>query len=331
MALVGCLELLVAVYGERRGVAAWVTAGVVGTATGPFAGGLLTQAFSWQAIFVVQVPFAVLAVPAALAVRAAPELTTGPAPSGGAPQPDPRLAVGRAHGGVVPPGPAPGRGLAPLPGDRGTDGVRRAGRGSRRTPARPPPATSGRGRGRGGLLPHRRRTGRPRDLAVGRPRLDHRAPGAGGPRARADRRPAHLSSDGDAPASGSARGVDHQRSPCRRGRGAGDPDAGVHRGPAGRRGARAGGDRVLGARRSAEAGRQDRDRTGARPRAVGAAGPDPRPAPRVRRRRTSTPTSVSPRPSSNAISTPSWSAPPRGPSATRSSSAPASRSSPCSP
>jgi MFS family permease len=72
LALVGCLELLVEEYGERRGVAAWVTAGVVGTAAGPFAGGLLTQAFSWQAIFIVQVPFAALAVPAALAVRAAP-------------------------------------------------------------------------------------------------------------------------------------------------------------------------------------------------------------------------------------------------------------------
>jgi len=74
LALVGCLELLVAVYGERRGVAAWVTAGVVGTAVGPFAGGVLTQAFSWQAIFVVQVPFAVLAVPAALTVAAVPVL-----------------------------------------------------------------------------------------------------------------------------------------------------------------------------------------------------------------------------------------------------------------
>src|SRR4029079_10810901 len=52
IALIGCLELLVAVYGERRGVATWVVAGVVGTATGPVAGGLLTQAFSWQAIFV---------------------------------------------------------------------------------------------------------------------------------------------------------------------------------------------------------------------------------------------------------------------------------------
>ncbi|MEO6511576.1 MAG: MFS transporter [Nocardioides sp.] len=75
LALVGCLELLVAVRGERRGVAAWVTAGVVGTATGPVAGGLLTDAFSWQAIFVVQVPFAVLAVPAALAVTVVPEPT----------------------------------------------------------------------------------------------------------------------------------------------------------------------------------------------------------------------------------------------------------------
>lgn len=72
-ALIGCLELLVEEYGERRGVATWITAGVVGTAMGPVAGGLLTQAFSWQAIFVVQVPCAALAVPAAFAVHAAPE------------------------------------------------------------------------------------------------------------------------------------------------------------------------------------------------------------------------------------------------------------------
>ncbi len=72
LGLVGCLELLVAERGERRGVASWVTAGVIGTALGPVAGGLLTQAISWQAIFVVQVPFAALAVPAALAVRTEP-------------------------------------------------------------------------------------------------------------------------------------------------------------------------------------------------------------------------------------------------------------------
>ncbi len=75
LAVLGCLELLVTQYGERRGVAVWATAGVVGTATGPFAGGLLTELVSWQSIFVVQVPFAVLAVPAALSVSAAAVLT----------------------------------------------------------------------------------------------------------------------------------------------------------------------------------------------------------------------------------------------------------------
>lgn len=71
-ALVGCLELLVAAMGERRGVACWTAAGVIGTAVGPVAGGLLTEAISWQSIFIVQVPIAVLAVPAALAIRRAP-------------------------------------------------------------------------------------------------------------------------------------------------------------------------------------------------------------------------------------------------------------------
>ncbi|MFL6062560.1 MAG: MFS transporter [Marmoricola sp.] len=75
LALVGCLELLVDRLGERRGVATWVTAGVVGTALGPVVGGLLTDAISWQAIFVFQVPVAALAVPAALASRAVPVIT----------------------------------------------------------------------------------------------------------------------------------------------------------------------------------------------------------------------------------------------------------------
>jgi MFS family permease len=70
-ALVGCLELLVAATDERRGIARWIAAGVIGTALGPVAGGMLTEAISWQAIFVMQVPVAVLAVPAALSVRAA--------------------------------------------------------------------------------------------------------------------------------------------------------------------------------------------------------------------------------------------------------------------
>jgi MFS family permease len=72
VALVGCLELLVEATDDRRGVARWIAAGVVGTAVGPAVGGLLTEAFAWQSIFVVQVPVAVLAAPAALAVRGAP-------------------------------------------------------------------------------------------------------------------------------------------------------------------------------------------------------------------------------------------------------------------
>lgn len=72
--LVASLELLVGALGERRGVARWIAAGVVGTAAGPVAGGLLTAAISWQAIFVVQVPVAIIAIPAAMALR-------GPAPS----------------------------------------------------------------------------------------------------------------------------------------------------------------------------------------------------------------------------------------------------------
>jgi MFS family permease len=71
VAVVGCLELLVAATDERRGVSRWVLAGVVGTAVGPCVGGVLTQAFAWQSIFLVQVPFAVAAVPAALSVRGA--------------------------------------------------------------------------------------------------------------------------------------------------------------------------------------------------------------------------------------------------------------------
>jgi predicted MFS family arabinose efflux permease len=78
--VVGCLELLELATGERRGVRLWTAAGVVGTATGPVAGGLLTEGINWQAIFMVQVPFAVLAVPAALALRGKPGVPATPRP-----------------------------------------------------------------------------------------------------------------------------------------------------------------------------------------------------------------------------------------------------------
>ncbi|MEY9930817.1 MFS family permease [Catenulispora sp. GP43] len=68
-AVIGSLQLLVEELAERRGTAWWIAAGVFGTAVGPVAGGLLTDAFSWRSIFIVQVPIAVLAVPAALSKR----------------------------------------------------------------------------------------------------------------------------------------------------------------------------------------------------------------------------------------------------------------------
>jgi len=68
-AIVGILQLLVDELTERRGTAWWIAAGVFGTAVGPVAGGLLTDAFSWRSIFIVQVPIAALAIPGALAMR----------------------------------------------------------------------------------------------------------------------------------------------------------------------------------------------------------------------------------------------------------------------
>ena len=70
LVIVGSLELLVAGTGvERAGMRRWAAAGVAGAALGPVIGGLLTSAFSWRAIFVVQIPVVLLALPAALALR----------------------------------------------------------------------------------------------------------------------------------------------------------------------------------------------------------------------------------------------------------------------
>ena len=70
LVIVGSLELLVAATGvERGGVRRWAVAGVAGAALGPVVGGLLTSAFSWRAIFVVQIPIVLLALPAAIAMR----------------------------------------------------------------------------------------------------------------------------------------------------------------------------------------------------------------------------------------------------------------------
>jgi len=65
------LELLVARVGSRRAVGLWAAAGVLGAALGPAAGGFLTEAFSWQAMFALQAPVALLALAGARGAPAA--------------------------------------------------------------------------------------------------------------------------------------------------------------------------------------------------------------------------------------------------------------------
>jgi MFS family permease len=70
LVIVGSLELLVEATGaERAGARRWAAAGVAGAALGPVVGGLLTSAFSWRSIFVVQIPVLLLALPAVIALR----------------------------------------------------------------------------------------------------------------------------------------------------------------------------------------------------------------------------------------------------------------------
>jgi MFS family permease len=76
-AVTAALELLPATVGsERRAVAVWVSAGATGAALGPAVGGILTELVSWQSIFLVQVPVALVAAVPILAV-AKHEAATG--------------------------------------------------------------------------------------------------------------------------------------------------------------------------------------------------------------------------------------------------------------
>src|SRR4051794_6120769 len=81
-AVTAVLELLPATVGvERRATVIWATAGATGAALGPAIGGLLTELVSWQSIFLVQVPVAILAAAPILAV-ARHEAATGIVSSG---------------------------------------------------------------------------------------------------------------------------------------------------------------------------------------------------------------------------------------------------------
>jgi MFS family permease len=72
MAVTAALEILPVTTGsERRAAVIWATAGALGAAFGPALGGLLTQLISWEAIFFIQVPAILLALPT-LRVRTHP-------------------------------------------------------------------------------------------------------------------------------------------------------------------------------------------------------------------------------------------------------------------
>ncbi len=64
LAVTAGLEILPTTTGsERRAAVIWGTAGALGAAFGPALGGVLTQVFSWEAIFFIQVPAILLALP----------------------------------------------------------------------------------------------------------------------------------------------------------------------------------------------------------------------------------------------------------------------------
>src|SRR5688572_14240947 len=65
----GAAAALVAGFALLRGGRLWATAAVLGTAVGPALGGALTQAFDWRAIFLAQVPLALAAAAASIALR----------------------------------------------------------------------------------------------------------------------------------------------------------------------------------------------------------------------------------------------------------------------
>ena len=76
-AVTAVLELLPTTVGsERRAVTIWAIAGATGAALGPAVGGLLTELVSWQSIFLVQAPLALVAGVPVLAV-ARHEAATG--------------------------------------------------------------------------------------------------------------------------------------------------------------------------------------------------------------------------------------------------------------
>ena len=76
------LDLLSQIEGaDERALRIWVTAGVVGAALGPAAGGILTELLGWESIFLAQVPVAVVLLLALRGLEARPVATPAGRPS----------------------------------------------------------------------------------------------------------------------------------------------------------------------------------------------------------------------------------------------------------
>jgi MFS family permease len=82
VAVAAALELLALSAGRGRALSAWAAAGVLGAAVGPTLGGVLTEWLSWQAMFALQVPVALLALLALAGTRgpAVPRATAAQPP-----------------------------------------------------------------------------------------------------------------------------------------------------------------------------------------------------------------------------------------------------------
>lgn len=103
-AVCGALELLPSqLHSERRAARVWATAGALGAALGPAAGGLLTELVSWQSIFLVQVPLtaAAIALLLPLAIAERPGTETGEPSAPGRPHLAANAALGLVAAALV--------------------------------------------------------------------------------------------------------------------------------------------------------------------------------------------------------------------------------------